>query len=87
MSNKAKEITENEEIVVTADKGYDSAKEIKKCSDANIEVIVPIKDNLKAQKDKNKFTRESFIYDNLTDTYCCPNKHLLTEVTQTKKQL
>jgi transposase len=77
MSSKAKEITQNEEIVVTADKGYDSAKEIKKCSDANIEVIVPIKDNLKAQKDKNKFTREDFIYDNLTDTYCCPNKQSL----------
>ena len=41
MASKAKEITKNEQIVVTADKGYDSAKELKKCSDANIEVIVP----------------------------------------------
>jgi len=74
---QAKEITGNKKIIVTADKGYDSAKEIKKCQDDNIKVIIPLKDNLQTQKAKGKFTREKFIYNDSTDTYICPNNQSL----------
>jgi len=77
MATKAKEITKNEKIIVTADKGYDNPKEIKKCKDDNIEVIVPSINKLKAQQDKGKYTREAFIYDDATDTYLCPNNQSL----------
>jgi len=77
MATKAKEITENEKIIVTADKGYDNFKEIKKCKDENIEVIVPSTNKLKAQQAKGRYTREAFIYDDATDTYLCPNNQSL----------
>jgi len=88
MALKSKEITENQKIIVTADKGYDSAKEIKKCTDDNIEVIVPIKDNLQTQKTKGKFSREEFTYNDSTDTYLCPdNQSLVMTGTSDKKEM
>jgi len=86
MSKKSKEITENDKIIVVADKGYDSPKEIKKCHDDNIKVVVPIIDKQKAQKDKGKFTRDAFIYDSSIDAYICPNKSLLTKSSTTQKK-
>jgi len=77
MARKAKEITENEKIVVTADKGYDNRKEIKQCTDENIEVIIPSINNFKVQKNKGKYIREAFIYDDATNTYLCPNHQSL----------
>ena len=73
MAQKSKEITGNEKIIVTADKGYDNFKEIKKCKDENIEVIVPSINKLT----KGKYTREEFFYDDATDTYLCPNQESL----------
>ena len=88
MGVQSKEITGNEKIIVTADKGYDSAKEIKKCKDDNIEIIVPIKDNLQTQKVKGKYTRDEFIYNESSDTYSCPNdKSLLMTGTSYKKEM
>jgi len=88
MAVQSKEITGNEKIIITADKGYDSAKEIKKCKDDNIEVMIPLKDNLQTQKVKGKYTRDEFIYNESSDTYSCPNeKSLFMTGTSSKKEM
>ena len=40
MATKSKAITDNQNMIVTADKGYYSTKELKKCIEDNIETIV-----------------------------------------------
>jgi len=74
MASKTKEITGNDNITIVGDTGYYSPKELKKCADDNIEVIVPSVNRSQAQKDKGKFIREAFVYDKSSDTYICPDQ-------------
>ncbi len=41
MAVQTKEVIDNPDLIITADKGYYSAVEIKKCFDDNINTIVP----------------------------------------------
>ncbi|MBU3014725.1 transposase [Poseidonibacter lekithochrous] len=77
LSIQAKEATGNKKIKVAADAGYYNPKEIKKCVDEGIDVYVPIQDKQKQQKDKGKFTRDAFVYDEAKDCYICPNHEIL----------
>lgn len=77
MSTQTKEMTGNDKMIMVGDSGYYSPKELKKCADDNMEVIVPSVNRSQAQKDKGKFTRDAFVYDKSSDTYICPNQHAL----------
>ena len=80
MARRAKEVTHNDAMVTTADSGYYSAKEIAACQKENLEVIVPIPDKQKKQRDKGFYSRDSFVYDAQNDCYLCPINpaHIIT---------
>ena len=85
LHNMAKESKENLELKkednldIVADTGYYSSKEFKKCEEDNINPIVPRANKSQVQKDKGKFTREEFIYNEKRDCYICPNKQDLNK--------
>ncbi len=81
MSIKTKKITKNQDMIITADKGYYSSKEIKKCIEEGIEVIVPPRATAKTKKIKNaKFSKNQFIYNHKEDCYICPNNQKLKKI-------
>ena len=81
MATRSKEITENSDIVVTADKGYYSSKEIKKCIEDGIETIIPPRATAKTKKIKNaRFSKNQFIYNHEDDCYICPNNQELKKI-------
>ena len=86
MAIQAKEAVQNDDMTATADTGYYNPKEIKKCVDDNIEVVVPIADKQKAQKAKGKFGRDAFTYNQESDSYTCPNGKILTKAASTQKK-
>lgn len=73
MAMEVQQAVDNETVTITADKGYWSTVEIKKCIDDNINVIVPPTLTGQEQKNKGKFGKEMFVYDKEQDTYICPN--------------
>jgi len=78
MAIKAKEIIPNPDIIVTADKGYYSSVEIKKCVDDNIETIVHLRNTAIKKKIKDaKFSKNQFTYNHEDDCYICPNNQIL----------
>jgi len=79
MALQTKEIIDNPDLIITADKGYYSAVEIKKCVDDNINTIVPPIRTGQEQKNKCKFTKDMFIYDKTKDAYICPNNKLISK--------
>lgn len=86
MAIQAKEATSNDQMKVAADAGYYSSKEIKKCSDEGIDVYVPEPDKQKKQKDKGKFSRDDFHYDETNDCYICPNDKVIKRRKTTMEQ-
>lgn len=86
MATQAKEAVENDDMVVAVDTGYYSPDQIKRCMDDDIEVIVPIADKQKAQRDKGRFTRDAFTYDKECDDYTCPAGKRLTRAVSTQKK-
>ena len=78
MAVKSKEIVDNPDMIVTADKGYYSSVEIKKCLDDSIETIVPLRNTATTKKIKNaKFAKNQFTYNKQDDCYICPNNQIL----------
>ena len=78
MAIKSKEIVDNPEGIVTADKGYYSSVEIKKCVDDGIETIVPLRNTATKKKIKDsKFSKNQFTYNHENDCYICPNNQIL----------
>ena len=77
LATQAKEATGNKDMKVGADAGYYNPKEIKRCVDEGIDVYVPIQDKQKKQKDRGKFPRDAFGYDEANDCYHCPNHKIL----------
>ena len=77
IATQAKETTGNKQMKVGADAGYYNSKEIKRCSDEGIDVYIPMPDKQKKQKDKGKFPRDAFSYDETNDCYHCPNHKVL----------
>lgn len=89
MSVQTKENLGAEELEIVGDVGYFSAKEIKKCMDDNIKVIVPEGNKTQGQKNKGKYTRDDFKYDSKDDCYVCPNnkklKKTISKLTRNEK--
>lgn len=78
---RSKEIADNSNMIVTADKGYYSSREIKKCIEDGIETVVPPRATAKTKKIKNaKFSKNQFIYNHEDDCYICPNKQQLKKI-------
>jgi transposase len=81
MAIKTKEIVNNPDMIVTADKGYYSTKEIKKCVKDNIETIIPPRCTSANKKIKcARFSKKQFIYNQKEDCYICPNNQKLEKV-------
>jgi len=81
MAKRSKEITDNPNMIVTADKGYYSSKEIKKCIEDDIETIIPPRATAKTKKIKNaRFSKNQFIYNHEDDCYICPNNQKLKKI-------
>jgi len=81
MATRSKAITDNPNMIVTADKGYYSSRELKKCIEDDIETIVPPRATAKTKKIKNaKFSKNQFIYNYDTDCYICPNNQELKKI-------
>jgi len=78
MAIKSKEIIDNPSMIVTADKGYYSSVEIKKCVDDSIETIVPLRNTATKKKIKDaKFSKNQFRYNKEEDCYIYPNNQIL----------
>ena len=73
MAMQTKKITDNESMIIIGDSGYYSAKEIDKCRQDNINVIVPIPNKQRQQKKRGYYTQEEFRYDKEQDCYICPS--------------
>jgi transposase len=73
------ELEKSDNLDIVADIGYYSAKEFKKCTEDNINAIVPEANIKKVQQDKGMFTRDKFIYDTKKDCYTCPNNQTLNK--------
>ena len=79
MATKTKGIIDNPDMIVTADKGYYSSVEIKKCVDDGIETIVPLRNTATKKKIKDaKFSKNQFKYNHEDDCYICPNNQILS---------
>lgn len=80
MAKETKEnlgLNKNDSLSIVADTGYYSAKELKKCSDDNVNAFVPEANKQQVQIDKGKFERDKFTYDKTYDCYICPNEKIL----------
>jgi transposase len=73
MAQLTKENLNTDTLEIVADTGYYNAKEFKKCEEDSINAYVPQANKTKAQQDKNRYTRDKFIYDEENDCYICPN--------------
>ena len=67
------------DTTIVADAGYYSANELKKCEEDKIEVIVPVPNRGKVQKDKGFYAKDDFTYDKEHNHYICPNQQILTQ--------
>jgi len=81
MATRSKEITDNPNMIVTADKGYYSSKELKKCIEDKIETIIPPRATAKTKKIQSaRFSKNQFIYNHQDDCYICPNNQELKKI-------
>jgi len=81
MAKRSKEITDNPNMIVTADKGYYSSRELKKCIEDNIETIIPPRATAKTKKIQSaRFSKNQFIYNHEDDLYICPNNQELKKI-------
>lgn len=76
MTAKAKQILDEEEIHVLADRGYYSGKELAKCEELNCHPYVNEPLNSPSER-SGLYGKKSFIYNEETDTYTCPNDQTL----------
>jgi len=77
MAVETKAITQNETMTIVGDTGYYSAKEISKCQEDNIDIVVAIPKLEKRQKDKGLYLHSDFIYNKENDYFTCPNQQIL----------
>jgi hypothetical protein len=77
MAKQVQESVGNDAVTLTADKGYYSTVEIKKCANDNITTVVPPIKTGQEQRNKGKFGKEMFVYDPKQDGYICPNDQLI----------
>lgn len=76
-SSRAQKILSNEELTVLADKGYYNGEDLEKCFDIGVTPIVARQD---PPTRKGMYSINEFIYDRETDSFTCPQNHVLTKV-------
>jgi transposase len=76
-SLKAMQALEVKEIIVLADKGYHTGKDLHDCKEANITTIVPPAEKTNKNADA-AYQPSAFVYDAQQDAYTCPQGALLT---------
>jgi transposase len=86
IGTKSKEITQNEEMKILADKGYYSAKEIKESLDNNITPYIPTPKKNDPQAKTGLYTQDKFFYDEKEDCYLCPNNQKLEKAIFTQQK-
>ena len=90
ISSQAKENLKAESIVVIADKGYHTGKELQSCQAAAIETIVARQDIVNSNEGgtQPEYLVQHFTYNKETDTYTCPQGETLhtTGKLHTKKR-
>ena len=87
MAKRSKEITNNSDMIVTADKGYYSSKELNKCIEDNIETIIPPRATAKTKKIQSaRFSKNQFTYNHKKDYYICPNNQELKKIEKQYKR-
>lgn len=87
-SKEALKLTSKEKLTVLADKGYHTGHELQTCHHHDIDTIVAVPRKSK-QIDKTKpphLQKESFSYNQNTDTYTCPNAKTLTRQATYKRK-
>ena len=67
---------EEENLIVLADKGFDTGEELKACAENNITTIVAVKKRLSNKKNK-AFAKNKFFFDEEKNEYRCPENHPL----------
>jgi len=78
MVQRAKSILRTNEFTVLYDKGYHTGSELKTAQDMGIETIVAIPEvPSTSQAPNHEYNYEHFRYDNLADTYTCPQNQTL----------
>jgi len=81
MAMKTQAIVDNPDLIITADKGYYSSREIKKCIEDNIETIIPARCTAVNKKIKcARFSKNQFTYNHKDDCYICPNNKELKKI-------
>jgi len=81
------EITQKKHMIILADSGYYSAKEIVRCTQEGIATYVPSANKKTKANKKGYFMQSDFIYDTDKDYFVCPNHQILTKsnIFNTKK--
>jgi transposase len=73
MAGKVKDILEVEELIVLADKGYHSGKELQAVKENNITTVVAYpQPRDRSDKIDPAYYTDKFIYDKQSDAYTCP---------------
>ena len=73
----AAETLEKKPQTATADAGYNFIDELERIDQQNIKVIVPSPRQV-SKKDSGPFDKSNFKYDHNSDSYRCPEGHILT---------
>lgn len=76
MAIRCKNMLGLKKLNVLADKGYTTGQELQKCKEENITTYSAPKES--SSNKNGKFSMEEFEYDEVQDTYCCPNGSFLT---------
>ena len=78
MVQRAKSILRTNDFTVLYDKGFHTGSELKKAQDLGIETIVAIPGvPSTSQAPNHNYNYEYFRYDNITDTFTCPQNQIL----------
>jgi transposase len=78
MVRRAKSILGNNDFTVLYDKGYHTGSELKTAQDLGIETLVAIPGvPSTSQAPDSSYNYENFVYDELADTYTCPQGEVM----------
>ena len=89
MALATKQMLGVETLTVCADAGYYDTVDLKTCEDAGISTFVPVpkpKISKKTNVPAPEYYHDKFIYDQISDTYRCPQGHQLQYYTTTHKE-
>lgn len=78
-TREALKLKSSDKLTVLADKGYHTGDQLQQCHDNNIStlVAVPRKRNVKDKSKPDYLTKENFVFDKKSNTYTCPEGHVL----------